>query len=147
MKMQSDLVSALQGKDNKEVYALVKEVYAKSAESNEFYRYFDVFISLLGNPNSYIRTRGFVLACAQARWDEEKRLQANMDLLLQLLYDEKPTVVRQCLAALHEVVLFRPELMNRINSSLDTMDLSKYKDSMSPLLKKDIAILKRAMNL
>jgi hypothetical protein len=47
-------------------------------------------------------------------------------------------VVRQCLAALHEVVLYRPELGKEIKAELETIDLSKYKDGMSPLIKKDM---------
>lgn len=58
--------------------------------------------------------------------------------MLALLHDDKPLVVRQCLAALHEVVLYRPELGGAIKTELETMDLSKYKDSMSPLIKKDM---------
>ncbi|NLM98308.1 MAG: hypothetical protein GX175_12000 [Halanaerobiaceae bacterium] len=43
-----------------------------------------------------------------------------------------------CLAALHEVVLYRPELRGAIKAGLERIDLSKYKDSMSPLIKKDM---------
>jgi len=58
-----------------------------------------------------------------------------------LLNDPKPTVVRQCLNALHEVVLFRTELSGIIKKALTEMNISKHKDSMSPLIEKDIAAL------
>ncbi|HEY8421634.1 MAG TPA: hypothetical protein VIL05_07840 [Thermoclostridium sp.] len=38
----------------------------------------------------------------------------------------------------HEVVLFRPELGDTIKAEIERIDLSKYKDSMSQLIKKDI---------
>jgi len=40
--------------------------------------------------------------------------------MLALLHDDKPLVVRQCLAALHEVVLYRPELGGAIKTELET---------------------------
>ena len=58
--------------------------------------------------------------------------------MLLLLNDPKPTVVMQCLNALHEVALFRPELSDKIENALAEMDVSKYKDSMSPLILKDV---------
>ena len=57
--------------------------------------------------------------------------------MIPLLNDPKPTVVRQCLAYLHEVVLYLPEMTDDILAAIKDIDLSKYKDSMSPLIKRD----------
>lgn len=57
--------------------------------------------------------------------------------MLTLLHDVKPTVVRQCLHALHEVLLYRPELSEIINEEIKSIDLSGYKDSMATLIQKD----------
>ena len=57
------------------------------------------------------------------------------------LHDEKPTVVRQCIAALHEVALYRPELCGEIREELNRIDVNRYKDSMSGLILKDIGQL------
>ena len=65
--------------------------------------------------------------------------------MLKLLNDSKPTVVRQCLSALHEVVLYRPELSGIIQEALMAIDLSKYKDSMAPLIMKDIKSLEEIL--
>ena len=46
---------------------------------------------------------------------------------------------KSILAALHKVVIWKPNLGERILARMDEMDLSKYKDSMRPLLEKDIA--------
>ena len=77
------------------------------------------------------------LICAQARWDNEEKIKSVFEKMVPLLNDPKPTVVRQCLASLHEVVLYRPEMHAQITSAVKKIDLSKYKDSMSPLIKKD----------
>lgn len=129
----------------KKAYALAKEIAAKSAASNEYYSYFDKFVGLLSSESSYVRTRGFYLAYSQARWDKCGKLAGAMNSMLALLHDEKPTVVRQCLDALHEVALYRPELCDTIKAEVERIDLSKYKDSMSPLIKKDIHDLLKVM--
>lgn len=134
----NDIIEALQDKDDKKAYALSKEIGAISAVTDEYYSYFDEFTRLLTAEKSYVRTRGFVLCCAQARWDEEGKLEKALSKMFILLHDDKPTVVRQCLGALHEVALYRPELCEVIKAELETIDLSKYKDSMLPLIQKDI---------
>ncbi len=140
-----ELIEALKDKDNKKAYELSKEIAAKSAESNEYYELFDEFICMLSDKSSYVRTRGFCLACAQARWDNEGRMSATFDDMLVVLNDEKPTVVRQCLGALAEVILYRNELCERIEGAIKGIDLSKYKDSMAPLIEKDINELLKKM--
>ena len=134
----TDLSEALQDRDNRKAYALTREIAAQSAASDRFYADFDTFVRLITSKSSYVRTRGFVLCCAQARWDQQGRLADALPLLLTLLHDEKPTVVRQCLAALQEVALYRPELCDAILSELAAMDLSGYRDSMSPLIQRDM---------
>lgn len=71
-------------------------------------------MSLLTAKSSYVRTRGFLLCAAQAFYDTQGKLQKALPNMLQLLHDEKPTVVRQCLQALHGVAVFRPELCEMI---------------------------------
>ena len=51
-------------------------------------------------------------------------------------------MVRQCLNATKEIVVFRPELSESIRKELDRMDLSKYKESMLGLIQADIAELR-----
>lgn len=142
-QMMNNIIDALRDKDDKKAYAFAKEIMAKSAESREYYSYFDEFASLLTAKSSYVRTRGFALCCAQARWDTARKIREALPAMFTLLHDEKPTVVRQCLKALHEVALYRPELCVEITAEVKRIELSKYKDSMSPLIKKDMdALLK-----
>lgn len=137
----SGIIEALRDKDDKKAYDLSREFAAKSAASNEYYPLFDEFAGLLTEKSSYVRTRGFKLCCAQARWDTEGKLKNALPAMLALLHDEKPTVVRQCIAALHEVALYRPELCGEIREELNRIDVNRYKDSMSGLILKDIGQL------
>ena len=57
----SDIIDALQDKDDKKAYALSREIGAKSAASDEYYSYFDEFAGLIIEKRSYVRTRGFAL--------------------------------------------------------------------------------------
>lgn len=47
--------------------------------------------------------------------------------------------------ALPEVVLFRLELSDKIENALAEMDVSKYKDSISPLILKDVEALRNLL--
>ena len=53
--------------------------------------------------------------------------------------DEKPITARQCVKALAQVGLARPQYIPQILSALRSADLSKYKDSMRPLIERDMA--------
>ena len=82
-----------------------------------------------------------MLICNQARWADKGQIEVVFNQMKALLNDVKPTVVRQCLGALHEVILYRPEMIELILETVNNIDLSVYKDSMSPLIKKDIEAL------
>lgn len=132
-----EILARLKDKDEKAAYAFAKELGAASAQADTYCDMIPAFASLLGEKSSYVRTRAFFLICDQARWDTEGRIAAVFDRMRPLLSDAKPTVVRQCLGALREVLLFRPELGPLIGEAVRGMDLSRYKDSMAPLIKKD----------
>lgn len=140
-----DIIAGLQNKKDTEAHQLLLQLETQSADSDELYRYFEEFLELMKSKSSFVRTRGFRLACAQAKWDVDEKIEKNLDRLLSMLDDQKPTAVRQCLAALHIVMLYKPNLAERIGKKLDTIDLSKYKDSMRPLIQKDIEELRRKL--
>lgn len=76
---------------------------------------------------------------ANAQWDTENRFDRVISDFLIHITDEKPITARQCVKALAQVGLAKPQYISRILSCLQTADLSKYKDSMRPLIEKDIA--------
>ena len=93
---------------------------------------------MLLDEKSHIKMRGFRIICKLSKWDKDNKTNNAIESLLNVLDDEKPTIVRQCLASLNSLLLYKPDLSNKIEGKLKNMDLSKYKDSMKPLIQKDI---------
>ncbi|MDO4488998.1 MAG: hypothetical protein Q4B67_07950 [Eubacteriales bacterium] len=141
--MMEDIIARLTAKDDKAAYECAKEISAESAQSDKYLSMIPEFAGLLTHDSSFVRTRGFMLICAQARWAKDGEIGDVFDQMVPLLNDPKPTAVRQCLLALHEVALYRPEMNERIEKAIDGIDLTKYKDSMTPLITKDIESLRR----
>ena len=132
------VIKKLIDKDDKQAYEYAKRIGIESAKTNKYVDMIPDFASMLQDKNSFIRTRFFILICDQARWASNNQIENVFDQMKPLLNDPKPTVVRQCLNALHEVILFRPEMCDVIKNTISSIDLSIYKDSMAPLIKKDI---------
>lgn len=137
----SDVIAKLRDKNDKAAYEYAKLLGIESSASDKYLSLIPEFADLLGDNNSYVRTRGFVLICNQARWANDGQIETVFNKMIPLLNDPKPTVVRQCLAALHEILQFRPKMADRIKAAVKDIDVSKYKDSMLPLIKKDIEAL------
>lgn len=138
-----DMIEKLQDKNSTVAYRFLLELETTSAGSNELYDHFERFLKLLSHKSSFVRVRGFRLCCAQAQWDSENKLEHHLDELLTILDDDKSTAVRQYLSALHTVILYKPDLCGRIEEKLRTLNLEKYKDSMRPLIEKDIEELRK----
>ena len=142
---KTEIIQRLIDKDDKQAYEYAKKISIESAKINKYVDMIPDFASMLQDKNSFIRTRFFILICDQARWASNNQIENVFDQMKPLLNDPKPTVVRQCLNALHEVVLFRPEMCDVIKNTISSIDLSIYKDSMASLIKKDIdELMKRA---
>lgn len=135
--MIDDILSALTDTNDKKAYENTKKIAALSEFTPEYYQYLPEFASLLSDRKSYVRTRAFILCCSQARWDTEGKIEQILPDMMRLLHDEKPTVVRQCLSSVIEIVVFRPELSLQIKKEVESIDLNGYKDSVVPLIKKD----------
>ncbi|MGN0078847.1 MAG: hypothetical protein ACI36V_08725 [Coriobacteriales bacterium] len=137
-----ELVEELAGRDARRGYQLMLEFEPQSFQSDALYCLFDEFVDLTEHPSSIVRTRGFRLAVAQARWDEQGKIATRFGELAAMLHDGKPTAVRQCLSALHRAVELRPQLAPLITAELDRIDVSKYAPSMAPLIAQDVAALR-----
>lgn len=128
----------LYNKDNNSAYKTLLELEALTAESNELYSYFDNLLEILNSDNTFIGVRGFRLICSLAKWDNENKIDKNIDVILKEIEDDKGTSVRQCLRKLNLLLLYKVELREIIENKIKKLDLSKYKDSMRSLIKKDI---------
>lgn len=83
----------------------------------------------------------------KSKWDDENRFDAILNDYLAHVIDEKPITARQCIKALVQVGKAKPQYIPKIIDYLHNADLSKYKDSMRPLIEQDVAETEKALTL
>lgn len=132
------IILKISDKDDNVAYAYTKKICEESKKSDKYYKYLDDFLSLLDHPKSYVRTRAFILICSQARWDDKGKIKTLLPLMFKLFFDEKPSVVRQSLNAIKDVIVYRPELKAVIKKEIKKIDSSIYKESIGHLIDADI---------
>ena len=140
-----DIIAKLTAKDDKYACAIADKIISESQDTDEWYEYFDAFASLLNHPKSLVRNRVLYILAANAQWDDENRFDAILEDYLAHITDEKPITARQCIKALVQVGKAKPQYIPRILSCFHSADLSKYKDSMRPLIEKDMEETERLL--
>ena len=143
--MHENLITNLTSKDDKYACAIADKIISESQDTDEWYEYFDEFASLLNHPKSLVRNRVLYILAANAQWDDENRFDAILEDYLAHITDEKPITARQCIKALAQVGMAKPQYIPRILSCFHDADLSKYKDSMRPLIEKDMEETERLL--
>ena len=143
--MKTELIAALTAKDDKYACACAEKIISESRETDEWYEYFDAFAALLSYPKSLVRNRALYILAANVQWDDKGRFEAILPEYLSHITDEKPITARQCVKALAEVGRAKPRYIPAILSALRSADLSGYKDSMRPLIEKDMAETEKAL--
>lgn len=138
MITKEDIIEQLIDKDDKHACAFADKIILESQKTDQWYLYFNEFASLLEYPKSLVRNRILYILAANAKWDEENRFDSIISDFLTHITDDKPITARQCIKALRQVGISKPQYIPDILSSLQNADLSKYKDSMRPLIEKDI---------
>lgn len=136
--MKIDVITMLTSKDDKRACAYAEKIISESRETDEWYDCFDEFASLLSHPKSLVRNRALNILAANAVWDDENRFGFILNDYLSHITDEKPITARQCVRALAELGQAKPQFIPEILAALHSADLSQYKDSMRPLIEKDI---------
>ena len=134
----TERIKNLYNEDNNIAYKTLLELETITTESNELYDYFNEFLEMLNNNKTFIRVRGFRLICCLAKWDNENKINNNINIILKELEDEKGTSLRQCLEKLKLILMYKVDLTDIIENKVRNLDLSKYKESMQSLIKKDI---------
>jgi hypothetical protein len=140
-----EILLKLTSKDDKYAYAIADKIISESQDSDEWYEYFDDFASLLNHPNSLVRNRVLYILAANAQWDDENRFDAILDDYLAHIADEKPITARQCIKALAQVGKAKPQYIPRIIDCFHSANLSVYRDSMRPLIERDMAETENAL--
>ena len=137
--MREDAIASLTSKNDTFACALAEQIANESRESDRWYAHFDDFAALLNHPKSYVRNRAMHILAANARWDAEGRFDAVLPDFLAHIADEKPITARQYIRALAQLGRATPRYAPQIRAALRCADLSKYADSMRPLIERDIA--------
>lgn len=137
--MRETIIAQLTSKDDASACAFADQIISESRQSNQWVGYLDDFAALLHHPKSLVRNRGMFLLAANAQWDVENRFDDILPQFLMHIADEKPITVRQCIKALTQIGLAKPQYIPSILSALAAADVSKYKDTMRPLIEKDRA--------
>lgn len=145
IRLKESIAADLTAKNDKYACALADQIVAESRKSDKWYEDFNEFAALLDHPKSLVRNRALHIVAANVQWDEERRFDAILPEYLSHVTDEKPITARQCIQALAEIGTAKPQYIPAILSSLQSADLSKYKDSMRPLIEKDIAATVRVL--
>ena len=139
------IIAKLTEKDDKYACAIADKIISESQDTDDWYEYFDSFASLLNHPKSLVRNRVLYILAANAQWDDENRFDAILDDYLAHVTDEKPITARQCIKALRQIGLAKPQYISKIITHFRNADLSKYKDSMRPLIEQDMAETEKAL--
>jgi hypothetical protein len=132
------LVDWLSLKDDNIRYQAFLLLQSRSIFFNDVYPFWDTFHEKLRSDNSYQRSIGLMLIAENARWDVENRMEEVIDEYLELLKDEKPITVRQCIQSLGKIASAKPELKDRIASGLISFDIMAVKESMRKSILIDI---------
>ena len=140
-----EIITKLTSKDDKYACTIADKIISESQDTNEWYEYFDTFASLLNHPKSLVRNRALHILAANAQWDDNNRFDTILSEYLSHITDEKPITARQCIKALAQVGMAKPQYIPRILSCFHSADLSKYKDSMRPLIEKDMEETERLL--
>lgn len=146
MESVSELIERLYSKDNKVAYQALQMLEIQSEKSNAVYKFFDRFVEMIQDRNSYIRTRGIVLISVNAKWDTENKIDEIIDNYLKHILDEKPITARQCIKALPRIARYKSNLVECIREALMKADVMKYGDSMKALVYKDILSSLKKLN-
>ena len=140
-----DIIAKLTAKDDKYACAIADKIISESQDTDEWYDYFEVFASLLNHPKSLVRNRVLHILAVNAQWDDENYFDAIISDFLAHVTDEKPITARQCIKALAQVGKAKPQYIPKILLCFQEADLSKYKESMRPLIERDMAETEKAL--
>lgn len=132
------LIKQITSKNHDIAYNSYKELLQLSSLSSDVSSHLPYFFSLLNNKSSYNRTRALNLIIENARWDNDRLIDKKLDLILNHLHDEKPTVSRNLIQNLPKLAQMKEHLIPQILTALKQTKSTIYNDTMQPLIQKDI---------
>lgn len=141
-----ELITALLSKDADYAYECLGQLEALSASSNAVYEHFDAFLDMLDHESSYVRTRGFIMIVSNARWDEDCKVENNIDSILKILCDPKPIAARQAIKRTPDLASCKPNIKPDILRALKRALNTSRPESMQNLVRKDTSLAIERIN-
>lgn len=132
------LVELLSEKEDKIRYPSFLLLQHRSQCSNDLYAFWDTFRLKLKSHNSYQRSIGLMMIAENARWDKENKLDNTIDEYLDILGDEKPITVRQCIQSLSKMIPYKPKYCEKIAGALLAFNFDDVKETMRKSILLDI---------
>ena len=132
------LVDWLSEKDDKVRYQALLILQNRSMYFNDVYPFWDTLREKMKSENSYQRSIGLMLIAENTRWDEDNKIDDTIDDYLELLNDEKPITVRQCIQALRSIVTYKSHLNSKIADRLMSINILDVKETMRKVILLDI---------
>jgi hypothetical protein len=132
------LVEWLSLKDDNIRYQAFLILQNRSIFFDDVYPFWDTFRDKLKSDNSYQRSIGLMLIAENVRWDGQNRMEDTIYEYLEILKDEKPITIRQCIQSLGKVALFKPGLNRIISDCLISFDMTAIKETMRKSILLDI---------
>lgn len=131
------LVAWLSEKNDEIRYPALLILQSRSRMAADVYPYRETFRGKLKSDNSFQRNIGAIMLAENARWDDGW-LDGAIGEYLELLRDEKPITVRQCIQYLAKIVPYKSGLHGIIAEKLMTLDLASVRETMRKLVLTDI---------
>lgn len=133
-----DKVNNLYSNDNDLAYQSLLDLEIISIESDEVYNYFDNFLELINSNETYKMIRGFRMICSITKYDNLNKINNNINIILKVFDSDNGVIIRQCLKYINQILLYKVELNDVIDNKLKNIEITKYKESMQSLIRKDI---------
>ncbi len=133
----AQLVKWLCEKEDSIRYPSLLVLQSRSAMADDVYPYRETFREKLKSGNSFQRSIGLIMIAQNARWDDGW-LDGVIGEYLELLSDEKPITVRQCIQHLKCIVPYKSALHEAIAKALMALDLAAVRETMRKLVLTDI---------
>lgn len=132
------LVDWLSLKDDKIRYQAFLMLQYRSRQCDDVYPFWETFQTKMKSDNSYQRSIGLMLIAENTKWDVENKLDNSIDEYLNLLNDEKPITIRQCIQSLSRIVPYKLNLYDKVVRALLSLDMEKVKETMRKSILLDI---------
>ncbi|HYE83703.1 MAG TPA: hypothetical protein VEG39_16260 [Clostridia bacterium] len=132
------LVELLAVKDDTIRYNSFLLLRYRSKYHDDVYPYWELLCEKLKSGNSYHRSIGLMLIAANAKWDNDNKIDNVIEEYLALLKDEKPVTVRQCIQSLSEIIPYKKHLLMKISDALMALNIGEIRETMQKLVLTDI---------